>query len=41
MADFPASRHPCLVSSKPCGLFALADTCKDGHSKGSSGAYST
>lgn len=38
MADFAASRHPCLVSSKPCGLLALADVCEDDHNKGSSGA---
>lgn len=29
MAAFPASRHPCLVGSKPCGLLVLADVCKD------------
>jgi len=41
MADFPASRLPCLVSSKPSGLLTVVDVCKDGHSNGSSGAYDT
>lgn len=34
MAGFPASGHPWLVGSKPCGQFALAEVCKERCSKG-------